>query len=137
MLIIKLAVAFVVWAVFDMIIESIWFMPKIFGEKWRMLNGYTAEQMAEINVRTKKAMPFMFIGGLIGFATTAIIFSLIGSPTVVQGAALGGLLALGYIGSKSMVDLTVSGKTAALWFIDVGYIFLEFVVLGVLLAVVI
>lgn len=132
-MLIKLLIGFLVWGGAHMIVEGIWFMPKVFGERWRLLSGYTPEQYQEILAREKKAMPLIIIGAAAIYFGTATLFSLIGSITVMGGAMLAGLIAIAYMGAKNVVDLSIAGKPMALWFINMGYVFADFLIMGALL----
>lgn len=133
MIAIKLLVAFIIWIITSMVIESVWFMPKVFGETWRKLHGYTPEQVAEISGRSKKGMPMMMLGAITAFSVTAIMFYLLGNVTPIGGLILSCLLWLGWAGSVRLIDITYAGKPLSLWFVDPGYMLPEAAILGALL----
>lgn len=119
-----------------MVVEGVWFMPKLFGERWRQLSGYDVEQYQGILSREKKAMPLIMVGAAAIFFGTATLFFLLGSITVPQGMMLAALIALSYMGSKNLVDLSISGKPMSLWFINMGFVIIDFVIMGALLGAV-
>lgn len=123
-------VAVVVAAVATIAIGFIWYMPQVFGERWAASSGRTMADM------TMSPMGYgvMAISALVSAWAIALIVRLTGVTGAVDGALLGAIGWLGFLGSVSLSDRVFNGGTMTFWSIQSGYRLVSFAVMGAILA---
>jgi hypothetical protein len=111
-----------------MVLNLIWFMPKLFGNAWAELTG---KEM-------KATTPWMvvgFIGHQVIALALAVIVSLAGATTVLGGIAVGVLVWIGFVVTLEVGELIWEKIPFRLFLIRVGGHLVALSVAGVILAV--
>jgi hypothetical protein len=112
-------VAVLAATVVSMILGMLWYSPKGFGALWMQLTGITMEQAH--NTDMKVAMAKGFVNTLIGVYVVALILTLVGPASLVEGMMLGALLMLATAVPMQISGLIWEYRPVQLMYINVGY----------------
>lgn len=111
---------------------ALWYSPVLFGPTWAKLLGIKFDGDKK---GLWKLMLFSFINTLI----TSFIMSLygagMGANTFLAGLCLGASTAVGFMVTTITTTFLYEGKPTKLYFIDIGYHFVGFLISGVVLSV--
>lgn len=123
--------AVIVAAVLYMIVGALWYSPLLFGNLWIRLLGKTSE---EIGANTS---PTIYLFPMVGAVVAALVLSLIshalGVKTLVDGAALGGLVWLAFVATSTLTYTVFEGPPQSVWLLYNGYQLVAYVLMGALL----
>lgn len=118
-------------ALSSFIVGWLWYGP-IFGKKWMELNGFDPEEM-----RKQKWLPFPLILGINYFATVLAAFSLamfLGAESdAVFGIFAGLMIAIFWIATSRLNDVLYERKPMGLFWINVGYNVVIYVIMGAII----
>src|SRR3954469_21780742 len=123
-----LAAAVAAW-----LIGALWYSPVMFAKAWVKAHGYTAEQIAAMQVMQGKVIAATLVAMILMASVLQIFLSHLGADSVADGvlwafhAWLGFALPLGFIAHL------YSGKKLAAWLIDTGYQLVYLLVMGAIL----
>lgn len=122
----------VIAAVFAAIIlGSIWYTPKVFGNAWMKLSGITKEQ-------AKKAGNMAIVKSILFAAVMALVLEYVltqlGADTWASGLWYGFVLWLGLVATTLGTHYAYENKPRALYGINAGYQLALLVVMGAILA---
>lgn len=109
------------------VIGAIWYGP-IFGKKWMKENGYTEEDLKNVNMGKIYGTAFV----LELFMAINLAFFLNGL-SIQEGALYGFLTGFGWVAMAIGVNYLFSRKTISLWFIDSFYFVVSFTLMGIIL----
>jgi undecaprenyl pyrophosphate phosphatase UppP len=124
-------IALVLSVIFNMIVGYIWYHPAIFGTTWMKLLKKKMDQVQNPGPLYITTIVSAFITAYaIGF-----VVKLTNTHGAIDGAVLGGLLWVGFVATTHGVNHLFSGKPKALYFIDTGYHFVTFILIGAVMAV--
>lgn len=118
-------------ALSSFIVGWLWYGP-IFGKKWMELNGFDPEEMQK-----QKWLPFPLILGINYFATVLAAFSLamfLGTESdAVFGIFAGLMIAIFWIATSRLNDVLYERKPMGLFWINVGYNVVIYVIMGAII----
>lgn len=119
--------AIVVATVVYWLIQAGWYT--VLGKQWLAAVGKT---VAELQQHGNSPIPYIvsFVCDLIVACVLAWILARIGEPSVVKGAVLGAILALGIVATALMTQYLFEQRTLALFLINSGGALVGFVVMG-------
>lgn len=128
------------WAVLvaglaSMVIGSVWYSPVLFANKWMQLLGWNAQQVKEAGKGAGQALFGMFVGCLLSAFVMAHFIDFTLSDTALEGAVTAFWIWLGFIVTTFVSMPLFERKPWALFFINVGYYLVSFVVMGIILAI--
>ncbi|MCI4371595.1 MAG: DUF1761 domain-containing protein [Thermoplasmata archaeon] len=133
-------VAVIVTAIVAFVLGGIWYSRAVFGKAWMAALGRTE---ADMEAMRKKA-PKGIVGGLIGAIIAAFVLSLFlnyaraanfGLPSGVVGGIVVGFLAwLGFVATGTISGAIFEGRPGKLVGINIGYSFVQFLLMGAILA---
>ena len=122
--------AILVAALAGFILGGVWYSPVMFGNAWMRANALTAEMLKA------RGHPAMIFGGAF-FLTLIMAFNLAaflsGPPNLVWGATAGCLVGAGWVGLSLGVIYLFERKSAALFFINAGYMGVAFTMMGAII----
>jgi hypothetical protein len=122
----------IVAALSGFVLGGIWYGPA-FGKRWQQLVGLSDEEIADSN-------PALVFGGafllcLVMAAMLSLFLEVVSAmgSGLVSGALFGGLIALVFVAPSFGVNYLFSRRPAGLYGIDIGYVVLQFVLMGAIL----
>ncbi len=126
--------AVLVVALMSFFLGGLWYSPALFEGSWMNANGYTVEQVKDIQSRL----------GLAGFAATfaaylvmslalAMLLRITGTDNVRSGVTIAALVWLGFVAALSLTVNLFSTRSLAAWMIDAGYHLIALIVGGIVL----
>jgi hypothetical protein len=124
-------VAVVVATLAFYLIGGLWYSQAVFGKQWMKAVGLTKKDAAKTKMEV--VMP---LGGLLAFVSVvalAVLTCALELSTWQQGAALGALVALGFVIASRGVHMLFEGKGMKLFLIDSGYNLIFFTVAGAII----
>ena len=130
--------AVLVSGIVSMILGFLWYGP-IFGKQWIGLMGWTDEQMQAAKAKgMTKSYVIMFVSALLTPWVLSYIIAYSSNFTGMTGVSVGlssGFWAwLGFIVPVSLGPVLWEGKSWKLWFLNVGYYLVLFLIIGAILA---
>jgi hypothetical protein len=127
-------IAVIVSAVVYFVLGALWYSPMLFANQFMKYRGLTKEQIQSEGSGNPVEYLFVLVINLILALVVAIVVRLAGAATLVDGAAVGLMLALGIAAVSTLTYTIFSGPHRALWVIYTGYQALGLVIMGVILA---
>ncbi len=128
-------IAVIVATLVSIILGFLWYGP-LFGKQWMRLMGITPKQ---IDAAKKKGMTGtyvqMIIGTLVAVFVLGILIKATNSSGIGDGATLGFLVWLGFIATFSMGSILWEGKSWSLWVLNNAYQLINYLIIGMILAV--
>ncbi len=122
--------AVVVGVVLSNALGFVWYGP-LFGKQWLAALGKKQEDV--------QGSPTMYgvtvVGSLITMVVLAMAVAAFGSASAVDGAVLGAVLFVGFLGTASYVSTLFEGRSNTLWWINGLYNLVVFVVMGGVFAI--
>lgn len=109
-----------------LIIGFVWFMPKVFGDRWIALMGRPGEQLTP-----GPDFVLSILSGTLNAFVMAVLALNLKSTTVGDGILLGLVVWAGFFLSYMTANTVFAKRSWSLWGIDVGHALLAQVVLGV------
>jgi len=102
-------------AVANLVINTVWYLPAVFGKRWSALTGRDL-------AAAPNAMNYVVavIGALITAYVLALVAKAAGSASMGDGIALGLILWLGFQATLTAVGGLFEGRSWALWAINAG-----------------
>jgi len=110
-----------------LIICFVWFMPKVFGERWIALMGRPGEQLTP-----GPDFVLSILSGILNSFVMAVLALNLGATTVGDGILLGLVVFAGFFLSYMTANTVFAKRSWTLWGIDVGHALLAQVVLAVI-----
>ena len=99
-------------------IGAFWYSPLLFGDLWLVSHGYSVDDLQKmagrilmVSVLCYAVMAYML----------AVLISVVGASTALQGALLGILVWFGFMATLGMTTHLLSGNTWMIYIIDTGY----------------
>jgi hypothetical protein len=110
-----------------LVIGFVWFMPKVFGDRWIALMGRPGEQL-------KPGPDFVLsiLSGTLNSFVMAVLALNLGATTAGDGILLGLVVWAGFFLSYMTANTVFAKRSWTLWGIDVGHALLAQVVLAVI-----
>jgi len=106
---------------------GLWYGP-LFGKQWQRRNHLSDQQIASAN------MAMIFGPAFVMILVQAVLFAILLVPlapvTLLRGLCLGIVIGLGFASTSLAVNYLFARKSIQLYAIDMGYITLQFTVLG-------
>jgi hypothetical protein len=121
-------------AIANVAIGTAWYnAPFAFNRIWLKSIGKTAEQVAgEFSVLNP-------LGALVGSLVTAFVLAVLaswtGAKTLLQGAFVGLLAAVGFAATTSGIKDLFEGRSGKLWLINAGHDVVTLVIMGAIIGV--
>ncbi|MGB1286672.1 MAG: DUF1761 domain-containing protein [Aggregatilineales bacterium] len=124
-------VAILIAAAVEVVIGAVWFnAPFAFNKPWLAGIGKTAEQVAE------DASPISIVAAIVGALITALILAIflqwMGVDTLINGALVGVLIALGFSANTAFIKDRFETRPVSLSLINAGH---DVVILGLMGAI--
>lgn len=112
------------------VIGSFWYAPPIFGKAWMKEVGMTEAKAKKAN------MALIMITNLIitYIAGIFLAIALHGQTDPLYGAAIGGIIAVVWIGSGMAMNYMYEQRTVKLWLINTGYQLISYAAMGAIIA---
>lgn len=122
--------AVLVSALSAFVVGWLWYGP-LFGKKWMKLNGFTEDQLREGSL----SMPLIMLINYIATVLAALAISMfIGAGSNLGFGIFAGLIiAVFWIGTSRLNDVLYEQKPMGLFWINVGYNVVIYVVMGAIL----
>lgn len=127
-------VSVVVAALIPMVAGFVWYGP-LFGKAWMKLSGVSREDVKEANKNMPRLYGTMFVGTLVTAYVLSQFVGFAAASTLYQGAVIGFWAWLGFVAAVMLSGVLFEKKPLKLYYINVGYHLVSFVLMGALLAV--
>ncbi|HYS99895.1 MAG TPA: DUF1761 domain-containing protein [Thermoplasmata archaeon] len=134
-------IAVVVAAIVSFVIGGIWYARPVFGKAWMAALGKTQADMEAMRKQAPKGFAAGLIGALISSFVLAIFLDYgrlagVGLPGSVAGGAVVGLLVwFGFLMTTMVSGAIFEGRSMKLLGINLGYSFVSFLVMGLILGI--
>lgn len=116
--------------VVNMIVGSFWYSPAGFGKMWMKL--------AKVEMGSGKNMGMLygvtFVSALVQATVLSLFIKYAGSVSALDGALIGLLVGIGFIGTSYLNQVTFGGKPLKLYYLDMGYYLVVLTLNGALIA---
>jgi hypothetical protein len=108
----------------------IWYGP-LFGKIWMKLHGFTEEELKNSSM----SMPVIMVVNYIATAMAALAIAMFIGPEATAGFGIfaGLMIAIFWIGTSRLNDVLYEKKPWRLFFINVGYNTVIYVIMGAIL----
>ncbi|WP_372948290.1 DUF1761 domain-containing protein [Mariniphaga sp.] len=122
--------AVIVAALSSFIVGWIWYGP-LFGKTWMKLHGFTEEELKDSSM----SMPVIMVVNYIATALAALAIAMFIGPEATAGFGIfaGLMIAIFWIGTSRLNDVLYEKKPWGLFFINVGYNTVIYVIMGAIL----
>lgn len=110
-------IAVIVSGVLSMVLGFIWYGP-LFAKLWMRENKFSAE---DVGNGPGVGYLLTFIASMVTAAVTSLLVHRLGVTQVIDGAALGLLLGVGFVATTFLTNYIFSQKSFKLYAIDAGY----------------
>ena len=127
-------VAVIVAAFAQMIVGAIWYAPPVFGKMWMKLTGISQKEIDAQKKQMPKTYIFAFVGALIMAYILAILLSLTGVVSLLDGLQVGFLAWLGFIATSSLSLVLFERRRQELYLLNSGYNLVGILVMSAILA---
>jgi hypothetical protein len=122
--------AIIVAALSSFMVGWIWYGP-LFGKIWMKLHGFTEEELKNSSM----SMPVIMVVNYIATALAALAIAMFIGPEATAGFGIfaGLMIAIFWIGTSRLNDVLYEKKPWRLFFINVGYNTVIYVIMGAIL----
>ena len=125
--------AVLVASVVYFVLGALWYSPALFANKWMQAIGKTKEELqaganASIYVST-------FISIVISVIVLSGVIKLLGANGPIEGFEAGLLMAVGFVGTTSLINSLFAGRSRELFYIDLGYHTVGLAISGIILGI--
>lgn len=122
--------AVIVAALSSFIVGWIWYGP-LFGKTWMRLHGFSKDDLIEGTL----SMPVIMVVNYIATALAALAIAMFIGPEANAGFGIfaGIMIAVFWIGTSRLNDVLYERKPWGLFFINVGYYLVIYVIMGAIL----
>lgn len=122
--------AIIVAALSSFMVGWIWYGP-LFGKIWMKLHGFSEEELKESSM----SMPVIMVVNYIATAMAAMAIAMFIGPEATAGFGIfaGLMIAIFWIGTSRLNDVLYEKKPWRLFFINVGYNTVIYVIMGAIL----
>jgi hypothetical protein len=122
--------AIIVAALSSFMVGWIWYGP-LFGKIWMKLHGFSEEELKESSM----SMPVIMVVNYIATALAALAIAMFIGPEATAGFGIfaGLMIAIFWIGTSRLNDVLYEKKPWRLFFINVGYNTVIYVIMGAIL----
>ena len=123
-------IAVLVTALLGLLVQALWYAPKVFGGVWKELEGMRGEQKQDMGALALAA----FCSLLMAFALEGFM-NYFGSQTFAQGLLAGAQIWMGFVATTFLVDYRFAKRPWKLTMINLGHSLLSLGLMGGVLAV--
>jgi hypothetical protein len=109
----------------------VWYHPKVFGTKWAELVGRSPEEMGK---GAGPAYGVATVGAIVAALALDVLVIIHNQPHWVDGLGIGALVGVGFLVPVLATQSVFGGRPMGLYFLDVTYHILGFMLMGVILA---
>lgn len=122
--------AVIVAALSSFVVGWIWYGP-LFGKVWMRLHGFSKDDLTESSM----SVPVIMVINYIATALAALAIAMFLGPEANAGFGIfaGLMIAIFWIGTSRLNDVLFERKPWGLYFINVGYNVVIYVVMGAIL----
>lgn len=124
--------AVVVAAAVSMALGAFWYAPGVMGKAWLEMIGKKESSLRGGD--TGKKYGLMAVAALFTAYVMAHFVSYAGATSVAEGLQTGFWLWLGFVITTNLGDYLFAGRPIKLYYLNMGYHLLSFMVMGALLA---
>ncbi len=115
------------------VIGGIWYSPKMFGKSWQKLIGLSDAQMEDANMAIVFGTSYVLLVITALFMSFFVEIAMMMGSNAIAGAMAGGFICLVFVATTFGVNYLFSRRPLKLYFIDVGYMLVSFMVMGVII----
>lgn len=126
--------AVLVAAVLNMLIGFVWYHPKVLGTQWMKLSGVTAKDIEAGKSQMGKTYGMMMVAALVMAFVLGKFIQMAGATTIASGAMIGFWAWVGFVATVMLNTVMFEGRALKLYYLNVGYYFVAFLVMGAVLA---
>lgn len=122
--------AVIVCTIINIVLAMIWYSPKVLGTLWAKEHGFDLNQL--------KPGIWHYVGGIAVAFILAFVFDMMihafGIVGIGNGIALGFFIWLGFIATSHFSGVIWAQKPFIVYFIDAGFMLLNLIVIGAIMA---
>jgi Protein of unknown function (DUF1761) len=119
-------IAIIVAAIVPMVLGALWYSPLLFAEPWMRAVGRTREELGDAALGYLLSAAAAFLSSYV----IARIMRWADVDDVWNGALVGVLIWVGFVGTVLAVTTYFSGRPRELWLINAGYQLVAIVLMG-------
>lgn len=127
--------AVIVAVLINMVLGALWYSPVLFGKKWMKLVGLSETDAPEM----KKMAPKAYLGSALGSIVLALVLSFFvdwyGALIWTQGVFVAFLAWVGFVVPTSLNTILYENRSKGVFYINMGYYLVSFILMGIVLAV--
>lgn len=127
--------AVLVAAVVNMALGALWYAPFLFGKIWMTSLQRRDKEVEKLKQNSNYFHLFTLLGALISSFVLAHFVDYVGATTFFEGMKVGLWCWLGFVVSTAISSTLYEGRSKKLYFLNIGYYFIAFLVMGGILAV--
>lgn len=125
-----------IWAVLictliNIILGMVWYSPSVLGTLWAKEHGFDSNQL--------KPTLWHYVGAILVAFVLSVVFNMMvhafGIRGIGNGIALGFFIWLGFIATTHFSGVIWARKPFIVYFIDAGFMLLNLIVIGAIMAV--
>ncbi len=126
--------AILVAAIVPMALGALWYSPMLFAKQWMKLIGKTEEEIKKASSNPAAMYGVTFIATLVMAYIMDHLIHNNGSATFFEGMRYGFALWLGFVVTTHLASVTFEFKPKGLYYINMAYNLVCFVLMGGILA---
>ncbi len=129
-------IAVVAATIVSMVIGMVWYSPAVFGNQWMKLVGMEKKKVKEADMKKEmmKGMPMQVAATLVMTYFLAVFVAYAQAKNIVDGAIVGIMVWVGFVGTTASGDYLWGGKPKQLFWINNGLHLVTLAVSGAILA---
>jgi hypothetical protein len=127
--------AIVVAALVPMIVGALWYSPALFAKQWMQHIGKTEEEIKKASSNPAAMYGVTFLCALVMSYVLNYFVTYTSSFTFMQGVKIGFATWLGFVATTHLASVTFEFKPRGLYYINMGYNLIAFLLMGGILAV--
>lgn len=128
--------AVIVVALVSFFAGGLWYSPALFEDAWTTANGYTDDQVKDIQRQLgAPGFALTFLANAAMAFILAILSRVVGTDSIGDGVVVAVLVWLGFVASFSLAVNLFSTRSINAWILDAGYHLVVLVIGGIVFAV--
>jgi len=120
-------------AVSSMVVGTVWFLPRVFGNRWQALTGVDPNKPKRPAVVYSLSFVMAFLTATVLSAAASGAQELLGGGAIVVALATASVLWLGFIAATSAVHYLFEGRSPRIFAINVGHQLVTVLVMAAIL----
>lgn len=127
--------AVLVAAILNMTIGALWYAPFLFGGIWVKALSERDRDTDKLRKNAHTSHIVALLGALLSSFVLAHFVDYVGATTALAGMQVGLWCWLGFVVATAITSTLYEGRSKKLYFLNIGYYFIAFLVMGAVLAV--